>query len=522
MQRCRFCGQLNDDDVDECIYCGEPLFIQVDHDNDLTHSELSHQYAAKVARELLEDERRKQQPNLFDDLDDFAKELLKPEDGMGVEKRGSERGSDDIFFTDDDYQKLRDEKRQSNDNNIFPEDDVVDYSPYDEDVNLYYMDEDEDEENYVDVYEVEEDTRHIIFEDEDEDITVDHDEDEDVNNDYYYENDPSLFPENDEDDYFLDDEVDDTINDTQEDDDKDNFRLSELEESLKSKIKRNKRLENHYGINIEDVGLELSRVDESFSISGNVVLNKRTNKNAIKITVKCFNKNKESIEEDSTIIPVRQLDHRFNVTLKPVVDDVVIIIIVPELVNISQTQLKQLKNRKQDKQRQTKVQTQNQVKKQSSKLQSKKNVEKQPSVDDIKQEYQKKDEKNSDKKSFKDKLIRRKKKKDSGVSEELINNIYLEQIKDIERKIGMSIDNTSLLVKDDMVEVVGEIHIKNPDKCQNIKIATTCYDKDNKIIATGSLKINTKMFLGFDTLHIVIDDVDVRDIKRIRLYPTFL
>ncbi|WP_308575543.1 hypothetical protein [uncultured Methanosphaera sp.] len=530
MQRCRYCGQLNDDDVDQCIYCGEPLFIQVDHGNDLSRSEISHQYAAKVAQELLEDERRKQQqkqPNLFDELDDFAKELLKPEDSSSF--NDNENKDDNIFFTDDDYEKIRQEHRnndiypdaQYEDNNIYTpqqrsDDEMSDiYDPYDQ-----FMDEDEDEENYVDVYEVEEDTRHIIFEDEDEDITVEHDVLDELE-DSYYDDDEEIqqYPQ----DFYEDEIEDDNIPDEESiDENADLEKLRHIEDTLKSKIKRNKKLENHYGVNIKDITLDLDNLTGSFHITGNVSLNKRTNKNAVKITVKCFNKDKKQIDEDSVIMAVRGLDHIFNVTLKPNLNDVAIIIIVPELINISQKQLKQLKENRP-------IKTVKSVKSPEStniKQQQKRKYIKQPTKDDIKREYQKqKDDNDTKKESFKDKIIphrKNKKKQLQYTDEKLVNNIYLEQIKGIERKVGMNIDNTSILIKNGKVEVVGEIHIKNPEKCQEIKIATTCYDKDNKIIATDTLKINTKMFLGFDTLHIVIDDVDINEIKRIRLYPTFL
>ena len=101
------------------------------------------------------------------------------------------------------------------------------------------------------------------------------------------------------------------------------------------------------------------------------------------------------------------------------------------------------------------------------------------------------------------------------------NNIFIEQLSDIERKIGMTISNTSVLVKsDNNIEIVGEIRIENPDKYHDIKIAATCYDFNNSIIGTESTKINTKLFLGFDTLSIKINNINVNEIQRIRLYPT--
>jgi polyisoprenoid-binding protein YceI len=101
------------------------------------------------------------------------------------------------------------------------------------------------------------------------------------------------------------------------------------------------------------------------------------------------------------------------------------------------------------------------------------------------------------------------------------NQIFIEQLIDIERKIGLTLKNTSVIIKSGQsIEIVGEITIENPDKYHNIKIAATCYDKNNKIIGTQSTKINTKLFLGFDTLSLDIEDINVNNIQRIRLYPT--
>ena len=108
------------------------------------------------------------------------------------------------------------------------------------------------------------------------------------------------------------------------------------------------------------------------------------------------------------------------------------------------------------------------------------------------------------------------------VAVETSNSIFIEQMKNIEHRIGMNITNTSVLIKSNSyLEVVGEIYIKSPDKYNDIKIAATCYDKNNKIIATESTHINTKLYLGFDTLCLKLKDVDVCRVERIRLYPTF-
>lgn len=475
MQRCQYCGQLNDDITDECIYCGEPLYIEVEHDDALSQDELSRQYAAKIAQELLEDERRKQkrkQPNLFDDLDDFAKELLKPEDKIVYDKE------DENIFLGEDESQFRQSTR-------------VDEPRYVDEEDVYY-DVDTDDDIYAEDRVIDE-PRHIFFEDEDEDIIVDHENEnthENLDDDFYphtkdIPEDEDVFDEDDKD--FIDESIEDAedsgITPEQEE------QLKKIEEILKHRIKRNRKLEESVGINIENITLIVETNHGPINILGNVRLRKPTDKSAVKITFKCYDKNKKQIFSKSTTLLIRNLKdfNEFNVSL-PLNNQTAIIIIVPELIDV-----------KIDKSQVTKDDI----------------VKKQKQEEEIKKEKPKKS-------TLKDKIIPQRKKQDPETEGRLENNIFLEQIKDIERKIGMNIDNTSILIKsDEKLEIVGEIHIKNPEKCRDIKIATTCYDKNNKIIATGSMRINTKLFLGFDTLHVVIDDIKVSDIKRIRLYPTF-
>ena len=55
------------------------------------------------------------------------------------------------------------------------------------------------------------------------------------------------------------------------------------------------------------------------------------------------------------------------------------------------------------------------------------------------------------------------KKASHDVSPSITNQIFIENMTDIERKIGIKIDNTSILFKSDRkIEVVGEIYIKHP------------------------------------------------------------
>lgn len=627
MQRCRFCGQLNDDITDQCIYCGEDLYIEVDHSDDLSERELNRQYAAKIAEQLLEDERRKQQqkqPNLFDDLDDFAKELLSMEDGVSFEDDGGvlddEYPTDDDVgyvdekasapkhgrrveggrnpkkmardvYHDDEFDDIYEEDRikkpmakhnitsqrktsqNSRSSNNYYERDVENtrgsaqrrssndiYPDHNDDIYPDHNDEFSDEPDMLyaeykeakrrqklrnkaetnDIYSEstpQQDVDDALFEEEneiyiegsEEDISVDHSSDDD----YIYQRDSDEYITDNE---FIEDEefiTDDQTSDITIDDNSNIMSdeqimhrqdVDEAEANLKCKIKRNKHLEDSLGIDISNVELILKDTTGPFNIFGNVTLKRSAKpKNAVKITIKCFNRNKNVLCEDSSILPVDHLRefNEFDITFSDVkICDIYIMIIVPELISITPGDVRgHLKANKLKSQSKDDVIKDN-IKSQQDNGSVKSKDDRLKASSPVESKTRNGGRQSKSKRSIKDRLFNN----GSGATKSSggASGIYLEQMKDIERKIGMSIDNTSVLIKSsDRLEVVGEIHIENPEKCRDIKIATTCYDEDNHIIDTRSSVINTKLFLGFDTLHVVVSDVVVDDIKRIRLYPTF-
>ena len=398
MQECPYCGQLNSDFEDRCVYCGELLYIQVEHDDEETSNdinEINHQYADKIAQELLKDENNKQ-TKTFDDLDEFTRELLSPTD-ISDESVSISDNDDSYYFEEDNNDTITNES--FNDTNMF-------------------------EETLAD-------------------ITTDFTED---NEDTYFEYETEDVPEVHE---------------------KTREKLIEIESKLKKKIKRNKKLETRLGLSFKNIALVINNINGPIEVLGSVSTNTVYNNHCLKLSVICYDNDFKEIERNSTLIIMNSLKryYDFNLILKPDISKTSILILLPEIVDKLPDAINEV-----------------------------------------------------DKKNTQAKKIDSRK----SVAVETSNSIFIEQMKNIEHRIGMNITNTSVLIKSNSyLEVVGEIYIKSPDKYNDIKIAATCYDKNNKIIATESTHINTKLYLGFDTLCLKLKDVDVCRVERIRLYPTF-
>ncbi len=335
MQQCFHCGQYNDDSEDYCAYCGEALYIQINHD-DSRNAKMDHLYADSIAQEIIDSN-----TNIFDDeLDEVTKELL-----------GENNDNDDNSF-------------------------IMDIDEYDFDTDNNLSEEDE--------------------------------------------------------------------------------KLIQIEQELRKKLRRNKKLESGMGLFLRNIDIILDDYDGPLIVMGEITTNDKLDNKKVQLSVISYDINQRQISKNSTIVKV---DHgnfsKFSITLDLDIKETAIIIILPEMIRYDN--------------------------------------------DDI----------------------------DEEVTKEKIeipedgNQIFIEQLIDIERKIGLTLKNTSVIIKSGQsIEIVGEITIENPDKYHNIKIAATCYDKNNKIIGTQSTKINTKLFLGFDTLSLDIEDINVNNIQRIRLYPT--
>lgn len=335
MQQCLHCGQYNDDSEDYCAYCGEALYIQINHD-DSRNAKMDHLYADSIAQEIIDSN-----TNIFDDeLDEVTKELL-----------GENNDNDDNSF-------------------------IMDIDEYDFDTDNNLSEEDE--------------------------------------------------------------------------------KLIQIEQGLRNKLRRNKKLESGMGLFLRNIDIILDDYDGPLIVMGEITTNDKLDNKKVQLSVISYDINQRQISKNSTIVKV---DHgnfsKFSITLDLDIKETAIIIILPEMIRYDN--------------------------------------------DDI------------DEKVTKEKIE---------IPEDG-NQIFIEQLIDIERKIGLTLKNTSVIIKSGQsIEIVGEITIENPDKYHNIKIAATCYDKNNKIIGTQSTKINTKLFLGFDTLSLDIEDINVNNIQRIRLYPT--
>lgn len=336
MQQCLHCGQLNDDNEDYCVYCGEAMYIQIEHDNDV---KMDHLYADSIARELI-----KENTTFEDDLDEITRELL-----------GETEPKQETFI---------------------------------------------------------------------------------INGEEY------------------------TFNNTQDLDDLKDEKLIELEQKLKTKLRRNKKLEAGMGLLLRNIDIILDDYEGPLIIMGEITTNDKLDNKSVQLSAISYDENKTSISKTETIINV---DHgnfvNFTITLDLDIEKTDMIIILPEKIQYDDDRTPEI------------------AKEKKHYTQTPKHTE--------------------------------------------ANSIFIEQLSDIERKIGMQISNTSVIIKsDNEIEIVGEIRIENPDKYHDIKIAATCYNEENTIIATESTLINTQLFLGFDTLSLKIHDVNVSDIQRIKLYPT--
>ncbi|RAP48140.1 MAG: hypothetical protein BZ135_01030 [Methanosphaera sp. rholeuAM6] len=336
MQQCLHCGQLNDDNEDYCVYCGEAMYIQIEHDNDV---KMDHLYADSIARELI-----KENTTFEDDLDEITRELL-----------GETEPKQETFI---------------------------------------------------------------------------------INGEEY------------------------TFNNTQDLDDLKDEKLIELEQKLKTKLRRNKKLEAGMGLLLRNIDIILDDYEGPLIIMGEITTNDKLDNKSVQLSAISYDENKTSISKTETIINV---DHgnfvNFTITLDLDIEKTDMIIILPEKIQYDDDTTPEI------------------AKEKKHYTQTPKHTE--------------------------------------------ANSIFIEQLSDIERKIGMQISNTSVIIKsDNEIEIVGEIRIENPDKYHDIKIAATCYNEENTIIATESTLINTQLFLGFDTLSLKIHDVNVSDIQRIKLYPT--
>lgn len=237
--------------------------------------------------------------------------------------------------------------------------------------------------------------------------------------------------------------------------------LIDLQDDLKRKIKRNKTLENSIGIRFSDIDVNVTSIKNPIEITGRAHFNQNDIHEDYKLSVICYDVLQNKLDRKEIMLENDNHDEHvdFTISITPNIHKTAMIILLPEIIE-----------------------------------------EDQEDTTEFSYDY---------------------KKASHDVSPSITNQIFIENMTDIERKIGIKIDNTSILFKSDRkIEVVGEIYIKHPDKYTTIMITATCYDKNNHIIATEATKINTRVYLGFDTLRLIINDVDVKKIQRIKIYPT--
>lgn len=234
--------------------------------------------------------------------------------------------------------------------------------------------------------------------------------------------------------------------------------ILELQDDLKKKIKRNKKLEKSLGLFFKEISVDMENLTSPINIRGYYFLNPNKHIDEIKLSAICYDVLKNKIERNHIILKksISKEFQEFTISINPNIHKTAMIILLPEEIE-------------------------------------------EVVLDDFNTSITENEE----------------------VHHQESNNIFIEQIKEIERKIGMTISNTSIIIKSNSrLEIVGEIYIKNPDKYKTIKIVATCYDSNNHILASQSTNLNPQLYLGFDTLKLVVDDVNVKHIERIKLYPT--
>ena len=383
MQRCEKCGQVNNNYEERCVYCGEFLYIAVDHDDK------QYNYTQKGSR-------RK-----HDFTDDIIEELT----------NSNNEASEYMDLEDNPF------TRTIEDNS---------YHETDRYINDDYIDDSFINPGDNDFHDIEA-SPEKVFE----------------NNPDYYDNQGFNY-------------------DKEDDKPPKKQHLIDLQEDLKRKIKRNKKLENSIGIRFSDIDVDVTSIKNPIEISGKAHFNQNDTTEDYKLSVICYDLLKNKLDRQEVILENHEnVEHvDFNVSIHPNIHKTAMIILLPEVIKTVN--------------------------------------------EDEFEDFDFEEDTN-----------------EITIPQHIVNQIYIEQMHDIERKIGMKIDNTSILLKSDRkIEIVGEIYIKSPDKYSTIMITATCYDENNHIIATESTRINTRLFLGFDTLRLIVNDVDVKRIQRVKIYPT--
>lgn len=396
MQRCEKCGQMNYNSAEKCIYCNHYFFISVDHDNQNYSTHRHGTTSADITNEIIEE---------LSNSNNDAAEYFDIDDNpftKSIESNSYYEEEDFINHRDDQF---HDVEIKTNNNQSFDNADL--YDDVDSTENLINDEDSYGRQSYSDTF--------------------------------------------DENPFAIEEERRDVAPKKQH--------LIDLENDLKRKIKRNKRLENSIGIAFGDIEVEVSSITSPIIISGKAFFNTNEITEDYQLSIICYDVLKNKLGRKDLILKNSQNKEyvEFRASINPNIHKTAMIILLPEIIE-----------------------------------------EPLVSPDDI--------ETNDDEKDY---------------SYGFVKNIFIEQMNEIERKIGMKIDNTSVILKSDQkIEIVGEIYIKDPEKYNTIKITATCYDKDGYIIATESTKINTKLYLGFDTLRLIVNHVNVRKIQRIKLYPT--
>lgn len=97
----------------------------------------------------------------------------------------------------------------------------------------------------------------------------------------------------------------------------------------------------------------------------------------------------------------------------------------------------------------------------------------------------------------------------------------IERLTAIEEKLGLDIQNLSINVDGNYIEILGDIFIDDFSEHSSISLNATFYDKENKILQTERTTFYQEDFLGFETFDMMWFGYEkIGEIEKIRLYPS--
>ena len=97
----------------------------------------------------------------------------------------------------------------------------------------------------------------------------------------------------------------------------------------------------------------------------------------------------------------------------------------------------------------------------------------------------------------------------------------IERLTVMENKLGLDIQNLSINIDGNYIEILGDLFIEDFQDYRRISLNATFYDGENKILQTQSTSFYKEDFLGFETFEISwYGEEKIGEIEKIRLFPS--